>query len=550
MRIPIKMLGQSGVRMVIDSIVIYIDPYLSHSVEELDAKDLKRLTPIAIRPEDITDADWVFITHEHIDHCDPHTLPKLAKSSSNAKFLGPLGVIQILSEWGIEKSRLHVVSKDWRLISDMVEVKATIAAHPTIECFEDGQWKYIGFLIKTNEGVIYIAGDTSVCDELIDYLQNENIHTAFLPVNEINYFRNKRGVIGNMSVREAFELASEIGCKQVVAVHWDMFNINSVYPEEIRLIHEKMAYQFHLLINPTSISLKKPAISIILRTLNEERHLEQLLLGIEEQKLDKLDIEVVLIDSGSTDNTLNIAKKHNCHILHITREEFSFGRSLNRACRAAAGDILVITSGHCVPVNEHWLQNLCQPILDGVAQYTYGKQLGGEQTQFSEVQVFEKYFTNQSKIPQEGFYCNNANSALLRSVWEKYHFDETLTGLEDSALAKQIVINGGKVAYVANAIVYHYHYESWKQIRRRFEREAIALQKIMPEVHVGILDTARYILSSVCADLLKAKQEGVVLTQAKNIVLYRYNQYIGGYKGNHQHRQLSHQQKEKYFYPK
>ncbi|MDV7398694.1 hypothetical protein RZS08_45230, partial [Arthrospira platensis SPKY1] len=94
-------------------------------------------------------------------------------------------------------------------------------------------------MLKTPRATLYMAGDTRLCDELIDALKAAGpIHTAFLPVNEINYFRNRRGIIGNMSVREAFGLAQELGFEQVVAVHWDMFAINEVYPEEIRLVHQ------------------------------------------------------------------------------------------------------------------------------------------------------------------------------------------------------------------------------------------------------------------------------------------------------------------------
>ncbi|MCH8331700.1 MAG: glycosyltransferase family 2 protein, partial [Bacteroidetes bacterium] len=102
--------------------------------------------------------------------------------------------------------------------------------------------------------------------------------------------------------------------------------------------------------------------SIIIRTLNEEKHLNELLSCIEGQDTDGLDYEVIIVDSGSTDNTLQIAMSHGCKILHITREEFSFGRSLNKGCAAAAGKFLVMISGHCVPTNGKWLQELCQPL--------------------------------------------------------------------------------------------------------------------------------------------------------------------------------------------
>src|SRR3546814_13400409 len=66
LHIPVQLLGQSGCRLGFQGGTVYLDPYLSNSVQELDAPDLARLLPIPCRPEQITDADWVLITHEHI----------------------------------------------------------------------------------------------------------------------------------------------------------------------------------------------------------------------------------------------------------------------------------------------------------------------------------------------------------------------------------------------------------------------------------------------------------------------------------------------------
>lgn len=290
-------------------------------------------------------------------------------------------------------------------------------------------------------------------------------------------------------------------------------------------------------------------VSIIIRTLNEARHLDQLLSSIHTQETGDFTREIVLVDSGSTDGTLLIAEKHGCLITHISREEFSFGRSLNRGCEAAQGDILVLVSGHCIPCNPHWLRSLCQPIADGLVDYSYGRQLGNEESQFSECQIFAKYFPAYSKLPQEGFFCNNANSALSRKAWETYRFDEEVTGLEDMELAKRLCHDGGRVGYVAEAAVHHLHDETWPQIKRRFEREALALQKIMPQIHLRHRDAARYISSSILHDWGQAIREKVWLRKAWSILLYRVNQYTGSLKGNRNHRKLSHEQKDKYFYP-
>ena len=214
-------------------------------------------------------------------------------------------------------------------------------------------------------------------------------------------------------------------------------------------------------------------ISIVIRTLNEARHLDDLLTMIARQESPEAEVETVLVDSGSTDGTLEIAKAHGCRITHIDKSEFSFGRSLNRGCGFARGDLLVLISGHCVPVDNQWLKTLCQPLRSGAVSYSYGRQIGDDTSNYSERRIFATYFPAVSAVPQDGFFCNNANAALTRAAWDAYRFDEELTGLEDMALSKRLHEAGHKIGYVADAPVFHHHQESWPTIRRRFEREAI-----------------------------------------------------------------------------
>jgi len=291
-------------------------------------------------------------------------------------------------------------------------------------------------------------------------------------------------------------------------------------------------------------------VSVVIRTYNESKYLPQLLRGIKEQRLNGLETEVIVVDSGSTDGTLDIARSFDCRIEHICKQDFSFGRSLNMGCRAASGDALVFVSGHCIPASESWLENLIMPVSRGDVVWAYGRQIGNGSSRFSECRIFNKYFPSESRIPQEGFYCNNANSALLASVWREHPFDEELPGLEDMHLAKSLVSKGMRLGYVAEAPVYHIHEESWVRVKNRFEREAIALQHIMPEVHVTLLDFLRYLSSSLLFDYGAALQEKVLLRNLSDILMYRLAQYWGAYRGNHYHRQLSRKRKERYFYPR
>lgn len=294
--------------------------------------------------------------------------------------------------------------------------------------------------------------------------------------------------------------------------------------------------------------MKSIDISIVIRTLNEERYLDELLEGISRQ-ICRFNYEIVLIDSGSIDNTLSITKKYNCRIFHISREEFSFGRSLNRACQASVGKYLILISGHCIPQGNFWMQKLVEPLHTGVVDYVYGRQIGGPATYWSESQIFDKYFPNTSQLPMDGFYCNNANSAISREAWELYRFDEQLTGLEDMHLAKRLVDSGGSIGYVAEACVYHLHHETWPQIKRRFEREALALQQICPEVVVRRRDLVRYFARGVIKDISSSGLKNLNPKHVFNIFAYRYFQYTGSYKGNNIQKMISKKLRDSYFYP-
>lgn len=290
--------------------------------------------------------------------------------------------------------------------------------------------------------------------------------------------------------------------------------------------------------------------SIVIRAYNEERWLPELLSSIAAQDVPREQYEIILVDSGSTDRTVEFASAAGAKIVRIAKEDFSFGRSLNLGCEVASGDYLVFISAHCIPIGSQWLSRLIAPLENGIATYVYGRQQAHAVTKFSEKQLFLKYFPSQARLPQTGFFCNNANSAITRDAWARHRFDEGLTGLEDMELAKRLVRAGAFIGYVADASVYHIHEESWSKVRVRYEREAIALQVIMPEVHIHMSDLIRYVASSIFFDCAVAIEQRVFLRRFNEICMFRVMQYWGAYRGNNQHRKLSTQMKHAYFYPR
>ena len=126
----IEHLGQTGLKLDIGDLTVLVDPYLSNSVQELEAPDLVRQVPIPYQPHELTSVDWVLITHDHMDHCDPHTLPALAKASPQARFVGPLAVRRQLEQWGIAQERILPTLVAELDLGEELTVQAMPAAHP------------------------------------------------------------------------------------------------------------------------------------------------------------------------------------------------------------------------------------------------------------------------------------------------------------------------------------------------------------------------------------------------------------------------------------
>jgi len=239
-------LGQVGFCLKLNQLIIYIDPYLSNSVQEKENSTFSRLLPVSISPDKIKNADYVLITHNHMDHCDEDSLLPIKIASKSCQFIGPNKVINKLKQLGFENKRLIRANNIIKLSND-ITVYIIPSAHPIIEKDESSGWHTIGYVIKYKNLKIYHAGDTSLCDEVIEAVQQHGeIDIAMIPVNEQNYMREKQGIIGNMSVREAFYFAEQIGTTTLIPTHWDMFSANQVYKEEIKLIYNKLKPNFTL----------------------------------------------------------------------------------------------------------------------------------------------------------------------------------------------------------------------------------------------------------------------------------------------------------------
>jgi glycosyltransferase involved in cell wall biosynthesis len=295
------------------------------------------------------------------------------------------------------------------------------------------------------------------------------------------------------------------------------------------------------------MSTQIPIASVIIRCFNEEKHIGKLLTGIQQQTLNN--IEIILVDSGSTDATLSIARQFPVRIVSIQPENFSFGRALNIGCEEANGEYLVMASAHVYPTYDDWLERLLEPFENPDVALTYGKQRGNGTTKFSEHQIFKRWFPDQSDFAQKTPFCNNANAAIRRDLWEEQSYDEQLTGLEDLDWAKKILSEGYHLAYVAEAEIIHVHEETPRQTMMRYYREALAMSEMYPDQEFSFWDLIRLWIQNTLHDYRVAGQERNLAANLWAIPQFRLMQFWGTYRGYNQSARLPDHLKRRFYYP-
>ena len=286
--------------------------------------------------------------------------------------------------------------------------------------------------------------------------------------------------------------------------------------------------------------------SVVIRAYNEEKHIGRLLEGIRQQTIK--DVEIILVDSGSTDGTVSVAESFGARIVRILSAEFTFGRSLNLGIRAATRELIVIASAHVYPVYPDWLESLLHPFENENVALTYGKQRAPESAKFSERQIYYQWYPDISKPRQATAFCNNANTAIRKSLWQQNPYDETLTGLEDLAWGKWAKEQGYDIAYVAEAEIIHVHNETPHGVFNRYRREAMAFKKIYPEAHFSYYDFVRLTTMNILSDLWHAARERALWKNLSSIFRFRVMQFHGTRIGHRETSLITPQLRETFYY--
>ena len=270
-----------------------------------------------------------------------------------------------------------------------------------------------------------------------------------------------------------------------------------------------------------------PNVSVIIRVKNEGKTLEKVLTGIKGQDY-PAEIELIVVDSGSTDNTCDIAHQHNCKLIRIQPEDFTFGKALNLGYQSACGEIFVNLSGHSIPVDNQFLKNLIAPYKDPVVMATFGRNVPGPDACPSEANDLEGWFPNEWLDVPDRF--SNGNASLRRAMWEAIPFNEEVSGSEDILWAKKVLATGFQIAYVPTAPVYHSHSSSVTYAYTRRYRETKAMITHGQFLAMGFSDFIRWTIRQTRSDIRYAKQKRYSMRWYFHIPFYRIAQGFGIYR--------------------
>lgn len=192
--------------------------------------------------------------------------------------------------------------------------------------------------------------------------------------------------------------------------------------------------------------------------------------------------EVIALDSGSTDGTLEALAGYPVRVIAIAQAQFDWGRVRERLFEEARGGIVVNLSQDAVPAGNDWLERLIAPLLESDAGVSCGSSIPDPERHFPQFQ-WEKngyyYFTREigKFTAKYGKGLSFANTAVLRDVWKSLRVAPQATG-EDFGFQIKLHRAGVPIAFPEDAPVLHHHYYTLRGVYRRCRNEGLALREM------------------------------------------------------------------------
>ena len=240
-------------------------------------------------------------------------------------------------------------------------------------------------------------------------------------------------------------------------------------------------------------------ISIVIPVKNGGDDLRRCLDGIAAQRVDD-EVEVVVVDSGSTDGSDTLAEAAGARVHRIPPEEFNHGGTRNLGASLARGEVLVFTSQDAHAESADWLALLTAPLRDPAVAGAYGRQVAHEGAKPPERFFMDFLYgerarvqraASEAELSMETTLFSNANSAIRRDVFERFRFVADINMSEDQEWSRRVLLAGHAIAYVPGAVVRHSHPYTLRTAFRRFYESGLSSRRAYAPGGGSLLVVAR-----------------------------------------------------------
>jgi L-ascorbate 6-phosphate lactonase len=231
--VGLSWLGQAGFVVRSGATTVLIDPFLS----PWDG----RLYESSLPPGRAEGVDLILCTHEHVDHFDATSAPAVAAASPGAVFVVPSPIVDMVTEAGIAPDRVVGVQPGDDLELAGLRIRPVPAMHGVTmddaygfgKALSAGLTRFLGFVIDAGGARLYHAGDTIHFEGMEAALREMAVDVGMLPINGRDPEREARGIVGNLTEREAAWLAREAAFDLLIPMHYDLFARNRGYPAHL-----------------------------------------------------------------------------------------------------------------------------------------------------------------------------------------------------------------------------------------------------------------------------------------------------------------------------
>ncbi len=224
------------------------------------------------------------------------------------------------------------------------------------------------------------------------------------------------------------------------------------------------------------LELEAPNTSVLILTRNEAENIGPCLDTVLAQKWPS-PLEIILIDSESSDRTVEIASRYPLKLYRLAKEAFHHSRTRNLAAELAQGEYLVYLAADALPRDENWLSALLRNFDHGRVGAVYGRHVPRRGASIERRDVLERMYgdkrlekcaATRAELGYRYYHFSTVNCAIRKTAWQQTGFPPDMNVFEDVALAARILDAGWSIVYEPDAAVHHSHQFSATLLFRRY----------------------------------------------------------------------------------